>query len=196
LTSKAAPHYFPLDASQTSLDSETWAADYVHDQAHATQPGPFQLGRPGEENNGDFIKFMPELAPPTQLWYPEDDGAGWDGAYSESQYSPGPPFESTDIGLSADGDPTPSASSSSTATSGPSHIWDSPTPPVCDMTYPAIDGAVYVDGLSTEFMTTGMEPSTGFSWGDNVIFEPHVASHQSASTQPQRVRRILEVTTF
>ena len=182
-----APHYFPFDASQTIL--EPWATDYVPDQAHATQSGSCQFGCPGEEKNDDFINFMPELALPTQWWFPEDDGAGWNGAYSESQYSPSPPFESTDIDLPIDGDPTPSASTSSTATGSPSHLWDSLTPPECNTTYPGIDSAMYMDGSSTEFMTTGIESSTGFSWADNAAFEPHVMSHQSASTQSQRVRR-------
>ena len=137
---------------------------------------------------------MPELAPPTQWWYPEDGGAGWGGAYSESQYSPSSPFESTDMGSPADEDPMPSASSSYTAIGSPSHLWDGPTPPVCDVMYPGIDSAVYTDGSSTEFMTTEMELSTGFGWGDNAIFETQVASYQSASTPSQGVRRFLQVT--
>ena len=175
---------------------EPWATDYVHDNAPATQPGSFQSVCPGEENNHDFITFIPELALPTQWWYPEDDGAVWDGTYSERRYSPSSPFDLADIGLPTDGDPTPSASTSSTATGSPSHLWDSPTPPECNTTYPGIDIAAYMDGSSTEFMTTGIEPSTGFSWVDNAVIEPHVISHQSASTQSQKVRRFLQVTIF
>ena len=192
MTPKAGLPYFPLDPSQTSL--EPWAADYVHDNAPATQPGSFQFGYPGEENNDDFINFMPELALPTQWWYPEGDGAVWDGTYSESRYSPSSPFDLADIGLRADGDPTPSASTSSAATGSTFHLWDSPTPPVCNMTYPGIDSAVYMDGSSTEFMTTGIEPSTGSSWVDNAVFEPHVMSHQSS--QSQTVSRLLQIITF
>ena len=111
-----APLCFPLDASQTSLETwaanydheqacatqsqaslETWATNYDHEQACATQSQAFRFGCHGEENNNDFINFAPVPAPPTQWWYPEDSGTGWDGAYSESQYSPSPPSESTDI---------------------------------------------------------------------------------------------------
>ena len=63
-----------------------WATGYDQDQVYAMQSQPFQFEYPGEEvNNDDFINFTPVPAPPTQLWYPEDIGAGWDGGYSESQ---------------------------------------------------------------------------------------------------------------
>ena len=192
MTPKAAPRCFPFDALQTS--PEPWITDYVPDQVHATQSGSFKIGSPGEENSDDFINFMPELALPTQWWYPEDDGVVWDGTYSECQYSPSPPFDSAGIGMPADGDPTPSASTSPTATGSPSHLWDSPMSPVRNTTYPGIDSAMYKDGSSTEFMTTGIEPSTGLSWVDNAVFEPQVQSHQSASPQSQRVCRFLQVT--
>ena len=53
---KAASHYFPLDASPTRL--ETWATVYDHDQTHATRPGLFQFGCPGEENTVYLFDFM------------------------------------------------------------------------------------------------------------------------------------------
>ena len=76
-----------------------WATGYDHEQACVTQSQPFELGCYGEESD-HFINFMSVPALPTQWWYPEDSGAGWDRAYSEGQYSPSPPSESTDRGLS------------------------------------------------------------------------------------------------
>jgi len=187
LTPKAAPLYFRFDASQTSL--EPWATDYVPDQADATQPGSLHFGGPAEEINEDFLNLIPELAPPTQWWFPEEHGAVWDGAYRESQYSPNPPFDSADIGLRADGDPTPSASTSSTVTGSPSYLWDSPPPPECNTTHPGIDGAMYVDGSSTPLMTTGLEPSTGFVWVDNAVFVSRCVTLGAWSTSVRQKRR-------
>ena len=74
----------------------------------------------------------------------EDSGAGWDRAYSEGQYLPSPPSESTDRGLSTDGDLMASASSSSTAPGSSTHIWHGLTPPACDVTYTGMDSTVYM----------------------------------------------------
>ena len=90
-----APPYFPLDVPQPSL--EMWATAHDNEQAYATQSQPFQFRFHGEVNDDDFIDFTPMPAPPAQWWYPEVGGAGWDEAYSESQYSHCPPSESTDI---------------------------------------------------------------------------------------------------
>ena len=100
-----------------------------------------------------------------------------------------PTSESTDIGLHADANPTPSALSS-TAPSGPPNIWHGPTLPVCNVTDIGIYDDVYMDGPSgaEQFMETGTEPSTGFSWSDGVIFKPYIASHQNGLTQSQSVR--------
>jgi hypothetical protein len=138
---------------------------------------------------------MPVPALPNQWLYPDFIGAGWDSAHSECQYSPSPPFRSTDIGSPADQDPTPSASSSSTTVGSPSSFWHSVTPPVSNMTYAGIDNATYINGLSgmEQFTTTETEPNTGSMWSD---FEPHVAPHQSGSTQIQSVRTFLQVTIF
>ena len=81
---KAAPQYFPLDTSQTSL--ETWVGDYDHDHASAMQSQPFQFGCHGEQKSIDFINFTPVPAPPTQWWCPEDGDAELNGVYSDSQY--------------------------------------------------------------------------------------------------------------
>ena len=169
-----APHHFPPNTSQPSL--ETWATGYGHDEAHVTQPRSFQFGCPGEESSDDFINI-------TQWWYPEDDVAGWDGENSESQYSSSPPFESSNIVLPADGDPTTSASSSSTAPGGISHLWHGPTPPVCDVTSTGMYSGMYMGNSSwpQQFMPTGLETRTEFSWGDNAAFEPYVAPQQSES---------------
>jgi hypothetical protein len=196
LTPKAAPQHDPIDAPQTSL--EMWATGYDHDQAYATQSQSLQLGCLGEVNNDDFTNFTPVQAPPTQWWYPEDVGAGWDGAYSESSCSPKPPANSTDMGLPADEDPTPSASSSS-ITGSPSHLWHGLTPPVCDIANTGTGSAVYIgssSGMEQRVMMPGTEPSMETSWGDNAIFEPYVASYSSESTEFQRVRPFLRVTTF
>ena len=120
-----------------------WATGYDHEQACVTQSQPFELGCYGEESD-HFINFKSVPALPTQWWYPEDSGAGWDRAYSEGQYLPSPPSESTDRGLSTDGDLMASASSSSTAPGSSTHIWHGPTPPACDMTYTGMDSTAYM----------------------------------------------------
>ena len=74
-----------------------WATAYDNDQAYATQSQPFQFGCHEGVSNEDFINFAPVPASPSQWWYPEDGGAGWDGGYSESLCSPEPPANSTDI---------------------------------------------------------------------------------------------------
>ena len=88
---------------------------------------------------------------------------------------------SSDIGFPADGDPTPSAKSCST---GPSHVWHGMNP-MCDMTYTGMEGAMYMDGSPGEHQlnVTVTGPSAETSWGDNAVFEPYIASYQSASAQ-------------
>ena len=166
-----------------------WATGYDHDQAYGTQSQSLQLGCLGEVNNDDFINFTPVQAPPTQRWYPEGVGAGWDGAYNERSCSPKPPANSTDIGLPADGDPTPSASSS-LITGSQSHLWHGLTPPMSDMENTGTDSAAYMCSLS------GIEQSMETSWGDDATFEPYVASYSSESAHFQSVRPFLQVTMF
>ena len=174
-----------------------WATDNDHNQAHATRPQSYQFRCPGNESNADFFDMTPVPAPSTQWWYPEGGVTGWDGADSESQYSSRPPSGSTDIGLPADGGPTPSASSS-TAGVGMTDLWHGPTPPMCDVPSTGMDSAMYTDGSSwaEQFMTTGLETSPEFSWSDNAVFEPYVASQRSESIEPQRVRHLLQVTIY
>ena len=192
MTLKAVPRYFPLDASPTGL--ATWEKDYGHDHAHETQPQSFQFEYPGEENSGDLFSFMPTPTPPTQWWYPQDDGAGWDGAHYESEYPPSPPPELTDIGLHTDEGPTPSASSS-TAPSGRPNIWHGQTLPLCNVTDTGIYDDVYMDDSSgaEQFMATGTEPSTNFGWGDGANVEPYITCHQKGVMKSQSVRPFLQV---
>ena len=194
---KAALQYFPLDAPQTSR--EMWATANDIGQSYATKSQPFQLDCPGEEVNNDvFINFTPVPAPPTQWWYPEDVGSRWDGAYSESSYSPKIPANSTDIGSPADGDHTHSASSSS-ITESPSHLWHDLTPPVHDIANTGTGSAVDIgssSGMKHQVMVPGTELSTETSWGYNAIFEPYVACYPSESTSFQRVRPFLQVMMF
>ena len=191
VTLKVAPDHLPLDPSQPGL--ATWATGYDHDRTHATQPQSFQFGSPGVESNDVFINFPPVPAPPSQWWYPVDGGAGSDGAYCESQYSPSPPSESTDVPLPTDGDSTPSASSS-TAGGGMTQLWHGLTPPGCDVTSTGMDHSMYMDGSSwaEQVMTTGLETNPEFSWDENAVLEPDVLSHQSESTQCQSVRPSLQ----
>ena len=189
LTPKVAPQYFPLDASQPSL--EMWETSYDNDQACAAPFQPFQLEYPGGEvNNDDFINFTPVPAPPTQWWYPDDVGAGWNRPYNKSLCSPKPTPNSTDIGLPEDGDPTSSASSPS-ITGSPSHLWHGLTPPVRDMANTGTSSAVYIgssSGMEQQVMRPGTEPSAETSWGDNTVFEPYIASYPSEPTEFQKVK--------
>ena len=45
-------------------------------------------------------------------------------------------------------------------------------------------------------MTTGLDTSAEFSWGDNAVPEPPVQSQRSETTEAQRVRHFLQVTIF
>ena len=166
-----------------------WATGYDHDQAYAAQSQSLKLGCLGEANNNDFINFTPVQAPSTQWWYPEDVGAGRDGVYSECSCSPRPPTNSTDIGLPADGDTTPSASSSS-ITGSQSRLWHSLTAPMSDMENTGTGSVAYIGSLS------GIEQSMDTSWGDDATFEPYLASYPSESVQFQSVRPFLQVTMF
>ena len=57
---------------------------------------------------------------------------------------------------------------------------------MCDLMHTGMDGAMYMDGSSgveEQYKVTGTVPSAETSWGDSAVFEPYIASYQSAPAQ-------------
>ena len=74
------------------------------------------------------------------------------------------------------------------------------TPPMCDMTYTGMEGAMYMDGSSEvehQLKVIAADQRAETSWGDdNGVFEPYIASYQSGQAQSQRVCPFLQVKIF
>ena len=74
------------------------------------------------------------------------------------------------------------------------------TPPMCDMKYTGMEGAMYMDGSSEvehQLKVIAADQSAETSWGDdNAVFEPYIASYQSGPAQSQRVCPFLQVNIF
>jgi hypothetical protein len=72
-------------------------------------------------------------------------------------------------------------------------IWYGPTPPVYDTPSTGTESGMTIDGSSwaEQLIMTGSETAPEFSWGDNGVIQPQVASQPSGS---QTVRPFLQVT--